>query len=62
MAKEKIAGKVHKVSKNSKGDIVVSHPGGGPTIDLTKKDKKINTVSKGLAASKQWHRNNSRGR
>jgi hypothetical protein len=62
MATEKIDGKTHKVTKNSKGDIVVSHPGGGPTIDLTKKSKGINTISKGVAASKQWHRTHKTGR
>jgi hypothetical protein len=57
MAKVKIAGKTHKFTKNKKGDVIVSHPnGGGPTIDLTKKDSKIDTVSEGIAAGRQWHK------
>lgn len=57
MAKVKIAGKTHKFVKNKKGDVIVSHPdGGGPTIDLTKKDAKIKTVNEGIAAGRQWHR------
>ena len=63
MAKVKIAGKTHKFTKNKKGDVIVSHPdGGGPTMDLTKKDSKIKTVQDGIAAGRQWHSNNKKGK
>jgi len=57
VAKVKIDGKTHKFVKNKKGDVIVSHPnGGGPTMDLTKKDASIKTVADGIAAGKQWHK------
>jgi hypothetical protein len=63
MAKVKIAGKTHKFTKNKKGDVIVSHPnGGGPTLDLTKKDAKIKTVNDGIAAGRQWHSTHKKGK
>ena len=63
MATFKLGGQTHKVTKNKKGDIVVSHPkGGGPTIDLTKKDAKIKTVDQGVARSRQWHNTHKKGK
>jgi hypothetical protein len=63
MTKVKIAGKTHKFSKNKKGDVIVSHPnGGGPTLDLTKKNGKIKTIQQGVAAGKQWHQTHKTGR
>jgi hypothetical protein len=63
MAKVKIDGKVHKFVKNKKGDVIVNHPnGGGPTMDLTKKDGKIKTVKDGIAAGRQWHKTHKKGK
>ena len=63
MAKVKIDGKVHKFVKNKKGDVIVSHPnGGGPTMDLTKKEGKIKTVKDGIAAGRQWHNTHKKGK
>jgi hypothetical protein len=63
MAKVNISGKPHRFIKNKKEHIVVSHPeGGGPTMDLTKKDGKIKTVKDGIAAGRQWHSTHKTGK
>jgi len=59
----KIKGEGHTIKKNKKGDVIVSHPnGGGPTMDLTKKDAKIKTVKDGIAAGRQWHKTHKKGK
>jgi len=59
----KVAGKVHRVYKDKKGDVVVNHAGSKKEngkydkIDLTKKAG-AKTVKEGVKATKAWHKNN----
>jgi len=59
----KVAGKVHRVYKDKKGDVVVNHAGSAKEngkydkIDLTKKAG-AKTVKAGVKATKDWHKNN----
>lgn len=57
----KAAGVKHKVSKNKKGEVVVTHP----TIDNGRYDKinltkmaKVKTVKKGVKATIKYHKAN----
>jgi hypothetical protein len=51
-----------KQGEGKVGNIMVNHPtmdkGKWDTIDLTAMNKKINTVKKGVAATKKWHKEN----
>jgi hypothetical protein len=59
----KVSGKVHRVYKDKKGDVVVDHAGSAKEngkydkIDLTKKAG-AKTVKAGVKATKAWHKNN----
>ncbi len=54
--------KTSKQGEGKVGNIMVNHPtmdkGKWDTIDLTSMNKKINTVSEGVAATKKWHKEN----
>lgn len=57
----KAAGVKHKVSKNKKGEVVVTHP----TIDNGRYDKinltkmaKVKTVKEGVKATIKYHKDN----
>ena len=54
--------KTTKQGEGKPGHIMVNHPtmdkGKWDTIDLTSMNKKINTVSEGVAATKKWHKDN----
>ena len=54
--------KTTKQGEGKPGHIMVNHPtmdkGKWDTIDLTSMNKKINTVSEGVAATKKWHKEN----
>lgn len=54
--------KTTKQGEGKPGHIMVNHPtmdkGKWDTIDLTAMNKKINTVSEGVAATKKWHKEN----
>lgn len=56
-----IQGVKHSVKKNKNGDIVVEHTnihnGKYDKINLTKKAKS-KTVSEGIKATKEWHKDN----
>jgi len=52
-----VDGELHKVVKNAKGDIVVEHPDGGKTYDLTKLSG-ADTIAEGVSSVKDWHRKN----
>jgi hypothetical protein len=59
----KVSGKVHRVYKDKKGDVVVDHAGSKKQngkydkIDLTKKAG-VKTVKAGVKATKDWHDKN----
>ena len=59
----KVSGKVHRVYKDKKGDVVVDHAGSKKEngkydkIDLTKKAGS-KTVKDGVKATKEWHKSN----
>jgi hypothetical protein len=59
----KVSGKVHRVYKDKKGDVVVDHAGSKKQngkydkIDLTKKAG-AKTVKAGVSATKKWHKAN----
>jgi hypothetical protein len=59
----KVSGKVHRVYKDKKGDVVVDHAGSKKEngkydkIDLTKKAG-AKTVKAGVKATKDWHKSN----
>jgi hypothetical protein len=59
----KVSGKVHSVSKDKKGDVVVNHAGSAKEngkydkINLTKKAG-AKTVKAGVKATKNWHKDN----
>ena len=57
----KAAGVKHHVTKNKKGEIVVTHPtidnGKYDKINLTKKAK-VKTVKEGVKATRKWHKAN----
>jgi hypothetical protein len=59
----KVSGKVHRVYKDKKGDVVVDHAGSAKQngkydkINLTKKAG-AKTVKSGVKATKDWHKNN----
>jgi hypothetical protein len=59
----KVSGKVHRVYKDKKGDVVVDHAGSKKEngkydkIDLTKKAG-AKTVKAGVKATKDWHKTN----
>jgi len=59
MAKVKVAGKVHEIKKNKKGDVIVDHAGDNDPkwdkINLTKKAG-AKTVKEGIKATKDWHK------
>jgi len=59
----KVSGKVHRVYKDKKGDVIVDHEGSKKEngkydkIDLTKKAG-AKTVKSGVKATKDWHKSN----
>jgi hypothetical protein len=59
----KVSGKVHRVYKDKKGDVVVDHAGSKKEngkydkINLTDKAG-IKTVKSGVKATKDWHKKN----
>ena len=59
MAKAKITGVTHVISKDKKGDIIVDHPGikkgAWKKADLTKVAG-VKTVKQGLKSAKSWHK------
>jgi hypothetical protein len=61
VAKVKVAGKVHEIKKNKKGDVIVDHAGDNDPkwdkINLTKKAG-AKTVKEGIKATKDWHKKN----
>lgn len=63
----KVSGKVHRVYKDKKGDVVVDHAGSAKEngkydkINLTKKAG-AKTVKQGVEATKKWHKANPHGK
>ena len=59
----KVSGKVHRVYKDKKGDVVVDHAGSAKEngkydkINLSKKAG-AKTVKSGVKATKDWHKTN----
>ncbi|CAB4152939.1 hypothetical protein UFOVP621_35 [uncultured Caudovirales phage] len=59
----KVSGKIHRVYKDKKGDVVVNHAGSAKEngkydkINLTKKAG-AKTVKAGVKATKNWHKDN----
>ncbi len=57
----KAAGVKHKITKNKKGEIVVTHPtidnGKYDKINLTKKAK-VKTIKEGVKATSKYHKAN----
>lgn len=51
--KFKVNGKTHIVDKHD-GDVMVHHPGGGRTYDLTKLAGAV-TINGGVSATKKYH-------
>lgn len=61
MAKAKITGVTHVITKNKNGDIIVDHPGikkgAWKKADLTKVAG-VKTVKQGIKSAKAWHKDN----
>jgi hypothetical protein len=56
----KVSGEKHTIKKNKSGDVIVDHAGKKGKYDKINLTKKAGskTISQGVKATKDWHKNN----